>query len=140
MITWNTEWDVDTIGAAGKIVDSATGRTIVVRNRREYPLVARVFGWDPRKLQRCPSCGSADVAETRKGYECGECEEIFQPCDHPETDGTTDCPDCRVTADEFADVAGDWLDGQDGAVAEDPGYFAETPAQRVRRECKELFH
>lgn len=44
-------------------------------------------------------------------------------CKHDKTDGTVDCPDCGLTASKFISAARQWLDDNDGAQAEDPGYF-----------------
>lgn len=46
-----------------------------------------------------------------------------KPCDHSKTDGTIDCPDCGLSAHTFIQSARQWLDDNDGAEAEDPGYF-----------------
>jgi hypothetical protein len=46
-----------------------------------------------------------------------------ETCNHSGTDGTVDCPDCGLTAGEFISAAREWLDDNDGATAEDPGYF-----------------
>lgn len=45
-------------------------------------------------------------------------------CKHDKTDGTVDCPDCGLTASQFISAAREWLDDNDGAQAEDPGYFS----------------
>lgn len=47
-----------------------------------------------------------------------------EPCDHDGTDGTVDCPECGCTVSEFLSAAYDWLRDNDGATADDPGYFA----------------
>jgi hypothetical protein len=44
-------------------------------------------------------------------------------CEHANTDGTVDCPKCGVKASQFIQEARQWLDDNDGAEAEDPGYF-----------------
>lgn len=44
-------------------------------------------------------------------------------CDHDGTDGTVTCPGCKKTASDFISAAYDWLADNDGATADDPGYF-----------------
>ncbi len=44
-------------------------------------------------------------------------------CKHEGTDGTIDCPECGLKAGEFIAHARKWMDDNDGATAEDPGYF-----------------
>ena len=71
----------------------------------------------------------------RGGGECWDCEDCeenpdgftatINTCQHDGTDGTVDCHECGVTAGEFISAARDWLDNNDGATAEDPGYFNE---------------
>lgn len=46
-----------------------------------------------------------------------------ETCRHSGTDGTVDCPNCGATASEFISAARQWLDDNDGAEADDPGYF-----------------
>lgn len=46
-----------------------------------------------------------------------------ETCDHSGTDGTVDC-NCGLTASDFIQAARAWIDDNDGAEAEDPGYFA----------------
>lgn len=45
------------------------------------------------------------------------------PCKHDGTDGTVSCPECGLSASEFIEAARQWLGDNDGAEAEDPGYF-----------------
>lgn len=44
-------------------------------------------------------------------------------CSHSGTDGTVPCKDCGLTASDFITAAYDWLSDNEGAKAEDPGYF-----------------
>lgn len=46
-----------------------------------------------------------------------------EPCEHSGTDGTIDCPECGAKAYQFIQAARQWLDDNDGAQTEDPGYF-----------------
>jgi hypothetical protein len=95
-ITWNT--DVNAPGCPGEIVND-DGRTVLLQTDWDYPGVASTFGWDIRDV-------------------------LDNPCDHNGTDGTVDC-ECGVTASEFIAAARQWLDDNDGAVMDDPGYFDE---------------
>jgi hypothetical protein len=88
-------------------------------------------------VQKCPTCGKVhtDVAE-RGGQECWDCDDCddnpdgytagIETCAHDGTDGTVDCKHCGVTAGEFIAAAGEWLRDNDGATADDPGYFSEA--------------
>lgn len=101
MITWNTDVNAP---CAGEIL-AEDGRSVLVQTDWDYPGTADTFGRDKREVQQ----------EDRRE----------RPCDHSGTDGTVDCPDCGLTATDFIAAAGDWLAANDGATAEDPGYFAE---------------
>jgi len=127
-VTWNT--DVNAPCCPGEIIDDDTGRTLLIQTDWDYPGVAGCFGWSLRNVQRCPECDSRDVEpipDWRGGVnaECQACGEVFGPCDHSGTDGTVDCPECGIPAGEFIGAAGEWLRDNDGATAEDPGYFGE---------------
>ena len=105
----------------GQIVN-ADGQSILVQIDWDYPGTASTFGWDIRTVQRCPHCGGApDSADGAHG-ECDDCDQLFPLCDHDDTDGTVDCG-CGVTAGQFIEAAAEFLDGADGATADDPGYF-----------------
>ena len=69
--------------------------TVLVSTDWDYPAVASTFG------MRRPSHG----------------------CDHSGTDGTVDCPECGLTAEDFITAAAHWLAQHVGAVADDLGYF-----------------
>lgn len=99
-ITWDT--DANAPGCAGRIVNDNDGRDILVQTDWDYPGTASTFGWN-----------------------MGDVRNKNGPCDHRGTDGTVDCPDCGVTASEFIAAAGAWLSENDGATADDPGYFNE---------------
>lgn len=45
------------------------------------------------------------------------------PCIHDETDGTVDCKICGCTVGDFINAAEEWLTENNGAEADDPGYF-----------------
>jgi len=94
-ITWSTEGRY----YAGEIVNDTDSRTVCIQTDWDFPGVADTFGWSTRDVQS------------------GQGE-----CDHSETDGTVDCS-CGVTASDFISAAAEWLDGNDGATVDDPGYF-----------------
>ena len=130
MITWNT--DVNAPCCPGEIV-SDDGRTLLVQTDWDYPGTAMTFGWSVRNVQKCPKC---DEVHTGIDYHadqfcCDGCDAeeeqaadmLHDCCDHDETDGTVDCPKCGCTASQFITAAGEWLEENDGATADDPGYF-----------------
>lgn len=105
-ITWNT--DVNAPGCAGEILSEDEEQSVLVQVDYDAPAVASIFGWDIRDVQ----------AEDENG-------EVTAPCAHSGTDGTVDCPACGIKAATFIAAALDWLADNDGAQAEDPGYFEE---------------
>jgi len=126
-IVWNT--DVNAPGCPGEIL-AVDGRSVLVQIDYDHPGVAGSFGWSLCNVQRCPTCKAADIAPVpdyrgSKVPECQECGEVFDLCEHSPTDGTIDCPECGATASDFIAAAGEWLRNNDGATADDPGYFAE---------------
>lgn len=130
-ITWNT--DVNAPCCPGEIV-ADDGRSVLIQTDWDYPGVASSFGWSFQQVQKCPTCGKVQTDVLyRGGCECWDCEDCeenhdghtdgINTCQHDGTDGTVDCPDCGVTASEFISAAREWLDNNDGATADDPGYF-----------------
>jgi|GEM_PF-5509400 hypothetical protein len=79
---------------------SDDGRDLLIQSDYDFPGIANAFGWNMRSVQN----------------DNGTCE-------HTHTDGTIDCPDCGIKALTFIHAAREWLDDNDGATAEDPGYF-----------------
>lgn len=120
MITWNT--DVNAPCCPGEIVND-DGRTVLVQTDWDYPGVASTFGWSLSQVQRCRYCGGEPESSDHLHFTCEDCGEQCPVCQHDGTDGTVDCPECRIDAGTFIAAAGEFLDGADGAVAEDPGYF-----------------
>ena len=122
-IIWNT--DVNAPCCPGEIIDDETGKTLLIQTDCDYPGVASVFGWSTQSLQKCRSCGHIQTVDPTDAAqaECEECEELISLCRHESTDGTVDCPSCKITASDFIESAGNWLDSNDGATADDPGYF-----------------
>lgn len=118
-IVWNT--DVHAPCCPGEIV-AEDGRTILIQTDWDYPGVASSFGWSVAHVQKCPDCGGSAVGPNI-GH-CQECDHAWEePCRHESTDGTVDCGECGVTAAQFIEAAREWLDDNDGAEADDPGYF-----------------
>lgn len=104
-ITWNT--DVNAPCCPGEIVNH-DGRTILIQTDWDFPGVARTFGWD-----------MSSVVVEKAGLMIGA------GCLHEATDGTVPCRNCKLPAGDFIAAAYDWLCDNDGATAEDPGYFSE---------------
>jgi hypothetical protein len=108
------------------------GRNVLVQSDWDYPGFASSFGWATRNVQKCPKCRKVytDINYHADTFTCEECEAIEQGdtiskcCDHRNTDGTVSCRCCGVTTSEFISAAGDYLSDNDGATAEDPGYFS----------------
>lgn len=74
---------------------------ILIQTDWDFPGVAASFGWDIRSVQ--------------KGR---------KRCSHNGTDGTIDCA-CGVTVAQFIESALQFIEDNDGAEAEDPGYFPQ---------------
>ena len=127
MITWNT--NVNAPCCPGEIV-ADDGRTILVQTDWDYPNIAFSFGWSLSQVQRCGECGHTAIGPVPNHgnmAHCPYCDHAWDDpqllCDHNGTDGTVDCPECDVTAGEFISAAREWLNENDGATADDPGYF-----------------
>lgn len=119
------------------------GRDLLIQTDWDWPALASVFGWSVVNSQtaersgdfewfaecgvfRCKECHSAYYPMELDGGHCQECGgkcDPFTPCEHIGTDGTIECPSCKMPASSFIQAAGEWLDNNDGATAEDPGYF-----------------
>ncbi len=84
----------------------------------DFPGVARTFGWDMREVQKTLDPNDFD---TEEAFEAASA--LVRRCDHDSTDGTVQCRECGVDAGRFIRAARDFLDENDGATAEDPGYF-----------------
>jgi hypothetical protein len=85
------------------LIVADNGDSRLIQSDWDFPGTARSFGWDMRDVQ----------------------QEGIAKCEHDETDGTVTCPRCGLTATDFISAAGEWLDDNIGAEAEDPGYFRE---------------
>jgi hypothetical protein len=119
-----------------RIVDKETGKDILVQTDWDFPGFASTFGWSVRDVQKCRGCHATlptpdyDSEFDDAPIKCDECgRKKFGKkgqntiCDHSGTDGTIDCKDCGVTASEFIESAREFLEENDGAEADDPGYF-----------------
>lgn len=87
------------IGHPGFIIKADDGRTKLIQSDWEYPDLAVFFGFSLRSVQT-----------------------LIQKCLHRGTDGTVSCL-CGVTATEFIEAAGTYLQANDGKTITDPGYF-----------------
>ena len=98
-ITWNTE--VNAPCCPGEIIpEDSTLEPLLIQTDWDFPGVASTFGWSKELVQH----GN-------------------RSCDHSATDGTIDCPECGCRAGQFIESARQFLDENDGATVEDPGYF-----------------
>lgn len=100
--------DADTSDCPGcvcKILNHNESRSILVQEDYGALGVASSFGWSLRVVQS-------------KVF-----ERVIGRCDHHRTDGSVDCPDCGVKASAFIASATEWINENDGAEADDPGYF-----------------
>lgn len=142
-ITWDT--DCNAPCCAGRIV-AEDGRDILVQTDWDWPSVASTFGWSVADVQnakregefdwkaecgvfKCPECSSAWYPMELEQGLCPDCDcaaERFTPCEHEATDGTVPCKACGLKPGDFIAAAGDYLDDNDGATADDPGYFQEA--------------
>lgn len=113
------------------------GRDLLVQTDWEWPGVASSFGWSvadckPEEPEgyslwqegRDTFGGEPWTAEDLKAF--ADFEEFS--CQHDGTDGTIDCPACGMKAGRFIKLAREWLNANDGAEAECPGYFEAIAA------------
>lgn len=139
MITWNT--DVNAPGCIGEIVGDE-GQSLLIQTDWDYPGIASTFGWNIASVQKasprrdfdfkaecgisiCDDCGFPLYPMELEENECPECGgkcSPFSPCDHKGTDGTVNCS-CGLTPRDFIASAADYLRENDGATANDTGYF-----------------
>ena len=105
---------------------------MLVQTDWDHPGTANTFGWSLKDAkpeepawyeegwrenpELISDIGTKGVAEFEQ-YE-KQCA-----CEHDGTDGTVACDKCGMTASQFICAAGEWLNDNDGAEAEDPGYF-----------------
>ncbi len=100
------------------------GRDVLFQTDWDWPSVASVFGFRLKSVQKCAVCGEISTGLTNWVVKyCHSCQQnTGDICSHDATDGTINCK-CGVTASDFICAARDYLNDNDGAQAEDPGYF-----------------
>jgi hypothetical protein len=104
-IIWNTE--VNAPCCPGEILNADDeSQSVKIQTDWDFPGVASTFGWSMDSVQVTDDDG-----------------EESEYCNHRDTDGTVDCPVCKITTSQFIESARKWLEDHDGAMVEDPGYF-----------------
>lgn len=100
------------------------GQDRLIQTDWDWPGIASTFGFTLRSVQKCDECGKISTGLHNQVVKfCKHCRKnVGSMCHHEMTDGTIDCA-CGVTAHDFIQSAGQYLDDNDGAQAEDPGYF-----------------
>lgn len=100
------------------------GQDRLIQTDWDYPSVASIFGFRLASVQKCDECGYLSFELTNQVVKyCRRCKKnVGHICSHDSTDGTVDCR-CGVTVSAFINTAKDWMRDNDGAQAEDPGYF-----------------
>jgi len=88
------------------VVIANNGKSFVVQQETDLPGLASTFGWDIRALQKNARMGP--------------------PCRHGGTDGSIDCPVCKLPVEEFIESARQFLMAHQGSIVSDLGYFDET--------------
>jgi hypothetical protein len=73
----------------------------LVQTDWDWPATAEIFGWSTRRVQRRDG-RTIELLRLPRKY--------FKGCPHAGTDGTVNCPECGVTAHEFIESAGRFLD------------------------------
>lgn len=69
----------------------------------DYPATAELFGWSLRRVQKSVDGSGRIVVLSRRSVST-------KRCDHVSTDGTVDCRECGVTASDFIQAAGAFLE------------------------------
>lgn len=114
-----------------KIV-SEDGQDRLIQTDFDFPGIASCFGWSTREVQKCDQCGEISTGLTNIVVKyCRHCPDavgnrgtnVGSVCSHSQTDGTVPCPDCGILAGEFIHAARLWIDENDEAQTDDPGYF-----------------
>jgi hypothetical protein len=123
--------DINAPGCPCEICLTGSKRSILVQFDQDYCGFARSFGWDISKVTGPvpddPYEGEMDFADLVAATAVLRYEKQCE-CEHRRTDGTVDCPDCGLGASVFMSEAREFLEGNDGLEAEDPGYFDEAEA------------
>lgn len=121
------------------LIVAEDGQDRLVQLDWDWPGVASVFGF---MLSECkpPAPDDYSLWQEGKGEFTPEEEQAFEQwekrwcpaegeaqfCEHSGTDGTIKCPDCGMEPGRFIELAREWMDANDGAEAEDPGYFDQS--------------
>lgn len=79
----------------------------LVQTDWDYPATAERFGWSLRRVQKI----GGELRLRQRGFSVLQADPARGRCPHSSTDGTVDCRDCGVTASEFIEAAGAYLDG-----------------------------
>lgn len=103
---------------------------MLIQTDWDFPSVAGSFGWSTRHVQKCDRCGHASAGHSNIAVKyCRDCNaNVGNTCYHSGTDGTVKCSECGLQASDFILAARNWIDDNDGAEAEDPGYFEPVAA------------
>lgn len=108
------------------------GRDLLVQTDWDWPGIASTFGFSLASVQKCDKCGKTSEKHFNRVVKfCPHCinavgfpgTNVGSTCHHSATDGTIDCPECGIRAGEFISAARQWMADNDGAQADDPGYF-----------------
>jgi hypothetical protein len=102
------------------VIRADDGRERFIQTDTDYPGTASSFGWSlstvrPKELDQMELDELEPAARVQYDKQC--------TCDHSGTDGTVNCRDCGLTAGDFIGAAGQFLSDNEGATADDPGYF-----------------
>ncbi len=113
----------DAPGCVKIIADNGEDR--LIQTDWDWPGIANTFGFSLASIQKCPDCGKVSTGLRNQVVRyCRNCEHnVGHVCSHHESDGTVDCKACGVLASDFITAARQWIDDNDGAEAQDPGYF-----------------
>ncbi len=129
-------------GVGYLVKDLETDKDLLVQTDWDFPGLATNFGWSISSVQtseeQTVSLMRAILQDLDRFYSqgmappnrdiCRRISEVLRidfGCNHDGTDGTVTCPDCGMTTTDFISAAREWLDENQGAEVEDPGYFTK---------------
>lgn len=72
---------------------------MLVQTDWDYPYAAQQLGWSLRRVQPGKDGARFLARSPKRG----------SGCNHDQTDGTVNCPDCGCTSSDFITAAGDFL-------------------------------
>lgn len=109
-----------------KIV-AENGKDLLIQTDWDFPGIASSFGFSLSSVQKCDKCGKISTGLHNQVVKyCKHCQHnVGSVCSHEGTDGTIACEVCKVLASDFIQAAREYIDDNDGAEVEDPGYFTE---------------